>query len=145
MRIQSISEWVRRRWIYRKIKLMRAPRVRFVKPPLLIVTIILIAAAIFLLGGGIYDFVEKNVPAIIPGPGQRWTFFIKYNVSEQTLTESLYSMVFYGIGVIGCYLTFKSTRYAYRRRQAWILLSIGVSLILVAFLGCEWLLSLKTA
>ena len=144
-----MAEWIRRRWVYRKIRFFYAPRLRILKPPLFILIIALVMVTIFLLGGGVFDVVEKNVPTIVPSPSssassQQWTFFVRY-LSGQTLTESVYSMIFYAVGVAGFYLVFRSTRYAYRRRQAWILLSVGLCMVIMAFIGCEMLLTLKTA
>lgn len=144
MKGTRVAEWIRRRWIYRKIRFFYAPRLRILKPPLFIFIIALATITIFLLGGGVFDVVEKNVPTIVPGPGQQWTFVIR-SLSGQTLTESVYSMIFYAVGAAGLYLVFRSTRYAYRRRQAWILLSVGLCMVIMAFIGCEMLLNLKTA
>ncbi len=117
---------------------------RILKPPEYIWIATLVIVTVFLFGGGVYDFVERNIPMIVPGPGeQQWAFFIRYNLAGQTLSESVYSMIFYIIGIVGFYLLFRSTRQAYRRRQAWISLLIGIAMILIAFIGCEALLALK--
>lgn len=144
MKGARVAEWIKRRWIYRKIRFFYAPRLSILKPPLFIFIIALVTVTVFLLGGGVFDVVEKNVPTIVPGLGQQWTFVIR-SLSGQTLTESVFSMIFYAIGIAGFYLVFRSTRYAYRRRQAWILLSVGLCMVIMAFIGCEMLLGLKTA
>jgi len=149
MKDTRVMEWIRRRWIYRKIRFFYAPRLRILKPPLFIFIIALATITIFLLGGGVFDVIERNVPTIVPSPSssassQQWTFVIR-SLSGQTLTESVYSMIFYAVGAAGLYLVFRSTRYAYRRRQAWILLSVGLCMVIMAFIGCEMLLGLKTA
>lgn len=150
MKAARVTEWIRRRWIYRKIRFLYAPRLRILKPPLSIIVIALVTVTIFLLGGGVFDVTEKNIPTIVPGSSssassQQWTFFVKYNISGQTLIESVFSMIFYAIGVAGFYLVFRSTRYAYRRRQAWILLSVGICMGILGFIGCEMMLNLKMA
>ena len=145
MRTVRVTEWISRRWIYRKIRFLYAPRLRILKPPLFIIIIALVTVTVFLLGGGVFDVVEKNIPTIVPGPNQQWTFFVRYNLSGQTLTESVFSMIFYAIGIAGFYLMFRSTRYTYRRRQAWIFLSVGICMGILAFIGCETLLNLKMA
>lgn len=144
MKTERVTMWVRRRWIYRKIRFFYAPRLRVLKPPLSVIIIALVTVTVFLLGGGVFDFVEKNIPMIVPGSGEQWTFFIRYSLTGQTLIESLFSMIFYSIGIAGFYLVFRSTRYAYRRRHAWIVLSVGIGMVIMAFIGCEMLLNLKT-
>lgn len=142
MKSLQVIEWIRRRWIYRKIRFLYAPRLRVLKPPLFIIIIALVTVTIFLLGGGVFDTVEENVPTIVPGSNQQWTFFVR-SLSGQSLIESVFSMIFYAIGAAGFYLMFRSTRYAYRRRQAWILLSVGICMGILAFIGCEMMLNLK--
>jgi ABC-type uncharacterized transport system permease subunit len=47
------------------------------------------------------------------------------------------------MGIAGGYLAYRSTRYAYRPREARMFLLIGLALLIVAFLGSEILLTLK--
>jgi ABC-type uncharacterized transport system permease subunit len=52
-------------------------------------------------------------------------------------------MFFLVIGIAGGLLAFRSTRYAYRPREARMFLLIGVTMLFIAFIGCELLLMKK--
>lgn len=112
-----------------------------VKPSLLLMAVMTIALSIFLLGGGVYNILEKPY-AILPGP-RGFLVFYPYTLNEQILNESITVMVLYFIGVLGFLLMYQSTQYAYRPRQASTLLLIGGSLVILAYLGAEISLGLK--
>ncbi len=117
-------------------------RMMTVKPSLLLITVMIIALSIFLLGGGVYDILEKPY-AILP-VSTGFLVFYPYDLSLQSLTESMVVMVLYFIGVVGFLLMYQSTQYAYRPRQAFTMLLIGGTLVALAYLGCEYSLGLKT-
>lgn len=106
------------------------------KPSLLVIATLAVAASIFLLGGGIYDFLEKPLLAIVASGG-RLIVVYPYALNEQFLVESIIVMTLYAIGVAGFFLTYQSTKYAYRPRQAFILLLVGFFLIIAAYLLIE--------
>jgi len=106
------------------------------KPSIFFVAAIVVAGSIFLLGGGIYDLLEKPLMAIVASGG-RIIVVYPYALNEQFLVESIIVMALYAIGVVGFFLTYQSTRYAYRPRQAIILLLVGCVLIVTAYLLME--------
>ena len=109
------------------------------KPSLLLIAAIAIAASIFLLGGGLYDLLEKPLVAAFQAGG-RIIWYYPYGVSEQFIAESLFVMIIYAIAVVGLLLTYESTKYAYRPRQAFMLLLVGCTFVFVAYLCIEYLL-----
>ena len=112
------------------------------KPSPFLITLAAIALSIFLLGGGVYDILEK--PMSLVGLGEsRWIYYIPYRLNEQSLTESLIVMFLYAIGAIGFLLMYQSTKYVYKPRPAFILLLIGAVLIVLAYVGCEYQIWLK--
>jgi len=111
------------------------------KPSLLLIAVITIVLSIILLGGGVYDILEGPI-ALLPQTSGFLVFY-PYDLSEQFLNESITVMVLYFIGVVGFLLMYQSTQYAYRPRQAFILLLIGGTLVALAYLGCEYSLGLK--
>jgi hypothetical protein len=141
----NFADWIRRRGIYRRIRLIRLPRIRGIKAPTFIVILVWVAAAIFLLGGIIYNYTQWSSGSlvVVTNYNGQPVFYYPSDISKQLLGESLLSMTFYVIGIVGCYIAFQSTRYAYRRRQAWMLLSSGIALIVIAYLGLEVLYKLK--
>jgi len=107
------------------------------KPSVLVFAVVIIAASIFLLGGGIYDLLEKPFFAIFLEEG-RFIGVYPYSLNEQLLAESIFVMLIYAIGTGGLLLTYQSTKYAYRPRQAFMFLLIGVVFIVVAYICVEY-------
>jgi len=111
-------------------------RIVTAKPSLVVIALILIAASVFLLGGGVYDLLERPLVAVFQSGGTFISFY-PYALNEQLLIESISTMTFYTIGVAGFLLAYQSTKYAYRPRQAFILLLVGSVLIVVAYIFIE--------
>lgn len=106
------------------------------KPSVLVFAVMIIAASIFLLGGGVYDLLEKPFFAfIIEG---RFIGVYPYSLNEQLLAESIFVMLVYTIGAGGFLLTYQSAKYAYRPRQAFMFLLIGIIFIVVAYICVEY-------
>lgn len=116
-------------------------RVVTAKPSILVVAAVAVALCIFLLGGGVYDILEKPYIAI-PLQG-RWIFYYPYTVHEQTILDSLIAMTLYVIGVLGLLLMYQSTKYAYKPRQAFTWLMIGIVFIVIAYIYIEHTIWLK--
>jgi len=112
------------------------------KPSIFAVALIATAFSIFLLGGGVYDILEQPLVAI-PIGSSKIIFYYPYSVYEQTVLESLYVMMTYGLGVAGVLVIYQSTKYAYKPRQAFIMLLCGVVLILLSYFYIENLINSK--
>jgi hypothetical protein len=84
-----------------------------------------ISLATFFLAGGIYDLLEKPVSLLPRSTSQGWTFIYPGGLGAQTLNESILSGILYLLGLSGFYMLYRSTRFAYRPRNAYILLIIG--------------------
>jgi hypothetical protein len=106
------------------------------RPSVLIITAIMIAASVFLLAGGVYNLLEQ--PLLLWWTGERFIFYFPYSLNEQFVLESLFIMIFYALGAVGLLLTYQSTKYAYRPRQAFVLLLTGSLLILAAYICVEY-------
>lgn len=106
------------------------------KPSVLVFAVVIIAASIFLLGGGVYDLLEKPFFAVIIEG--RFIGVHPYSLNEQLLAESIFVMLVYSIGAGGFLLTYQSTKYAYRPRQAFMFLLIGIIFIVVAYICVEY-------
>jgi len=130
------------RWFKRKISslaffLQKAYwKIITAKPSIFVIAVIVVATCVFLLGGGVYDILEKPLVAVVASGG-RIIVFYPYALNEQFLMESIVVMVGYSIGVAGFLLTYQSTKYAYRPRQAYILLLVGCILIITAYVFVE--------
>ncbi|NIW16434.1 hypothetical protein GWM83_01875, partial [Candidatus Bathyarchaeota archaeon] len=95
--------------------------------------------SIFLLGGGLYDLLEKPLVAAIAAGG-RIIFYYPYGTGEQFLAESLFVMIVYALAAVGLLLAYESTKYAYRPRQAFMLLVVGFTFVFAAYICVEYLL-----
>ena len=126
--------------IAKKVREARLPRFPMYKPSTSLTIFLLIAVSIFILGGGVYDIMEKPL-TVLPTPSN--PIFYYPGMTDQLLNESLIFSLFLVMGIGGGFVAYRSTRYAYRPREAKMLLLIGVSLMLVAFLGCEILMTWK--
>jgi hypothetical protein len=119
--------------VLRTLKEFRLSRVLQLQPSTAVLLVLLIGLSIFILGGGVYDIMERPSHELFFYPG----------MSDQFLNESLIFMLFLVMGMSGGILAFRSTRYTYRPREAKMVLLIGFALLVVAFLGTEVILSLK--
>jgi hypothetical protein len=106
------------------------------KPSIFFIAAITVATSVFLLGGGVYDLLVKPYWAIFQSSG-RIIVFYPYDLNEQFLMESIVVMVGYAIGVVGFLLTYQSTKYAQKPRQAYILLLAGCVLVIIAYIFIE--------
>jgi hypothetical protein len=131
----GLKNWLRRApWRIRRglgniayrLRLVRTPGAAGIKGSWTILFIITIALATFFLAGGIYDLLEKPVSLLPRSTQQGWTFIYPGGLGGQTLNESLLSAILYLLGLSGFYMLYRSTRFAYRPRNAYILLIVGI-------------------
>jgi len=112
-----------------------------VKPSTLLIAVTVTAASIFFLGGGIYDILERPAFAVFI-QGRPYTVY-PYSLSEQFLGESMFVMILFGLGTAGLLVTYQSTKYAYRPRQAFMLLLMGALLMIVSYILVEYLFNVR--
>lgn len=124
-RFESFSFRLRR--LYRRIVTA--------KPSVFVIAAIIAGLSIFFLGGGVYDILEK--PLIAIPLGTQILFFYPGTINEQTILDSAFAMVTYFFGLLGLLLMYQSTKYAYRPRQAYMLLLIGVVFLVIAYFSIE--------
>ena len=111
-------------------------RIMTAKPSLFIVGVAAVALALFLLGGGIYDMMVKDIAVAYFASGG--TLYVFYpSLSEQFLLESMLVMIFGAIGFAGFLTAYRSTKYAYNPRQAYRLLLVGSALLLIGYILIE--------
>jgi len=110
------------------------------RPSNSLLAFLLIVVSIFVLGGGVYDILEKPI-SVLPTPTN--PIFYYPGMTNQTFNESLIFILFLVIGVSGGYLSFRSTRRVYRPREAKMFLTLGVAMMIIASIGCEILLMWK--
>lgn len=123
-----LSKW------FRKLREIRLPRFS-IKPSKNVITFVVIAVSVIILGGGVYNFLEWP-PLLVPYVNYPYWFIP--GMTEQSLSESIVFIFFLTLGIVGGVLIFRSTRYAYRPREAKLILAIGITLLLAGFLGSEY-------
>jgi hypothetical protein len=112
------------------------------KPSLLITSITIVGLAVFLLAGGIFSVLESIKYPVALYTGGRFLFFYP-SLNEQILSEGVLVTMLYALGVTGLAIMYQSTKYAYKPRQAYLTLFLGVSLFLIAYALIEYLLTSK--
>jgi len=148
----GLKNWLRRApWRIRRglgnvayrLRIVRAPGGAGLKGSWTILLLAVVGLATFLLAGGVYDLLEKPVSLLPRASQQGWTFIYPGGIGGQTLNESILSALLYLIGLGGFYMLFRSTRYAYRPRNAYILLIAGFAMTILVIYYAGALLSQK--
>jgi len=104
------------------------------KPSSLVISIVVIAYTIFLFGGGLYTIISSPLPAFYTGSG---FIFLYPELGRQFIADTVISVMLYAIGFAGLLAIYQSTKYAYKPRQAYMMLVIGVTLLLLAYIFLE--------
>jgi hypothetical protein len=104
------------------------------RPSNLLIPFLSIAFAVFLFGGGLYDLIEKPLPAVYYSGA---FLFLYPSISAQFISDSVVSMTCYGLGIIGLLTMYQSTKYVYKPRQAYMMLMMGIVLVLLAYIFLE--------
>lgn len=110
------------------------------RPSNLIIPVAAIAFAVFLFGGGLYDLIVQPLPAVYYG-GR--FLFLYPQLSEQFIGDSIVAMTVYSLGIFGLWSVYQSTKYVYKPRQAYMMMTIGVVLLLLAYIILEASIKIK--
>jgi hypothetical protein len=114
------------------------------QPFALIITVIIIGVTIFLLGGGLYTITTEG---ILPSwyDGSKFYFLWPGSMSDQFIAETVITAMLYIMGFAGFLSVYQSTKNANKPRQAYILMAVGISLILLSYICLESAVSIKRA
>lgn len=114
------------------LRIFRAPTARRMKPSTTLSIVVILVFVGFVLAGGIYDILENPI-SLLP-TATSYSVLIRGTLGQQTLNESLIAAFLYMLGFVGLYMLLRSTRYAYRPRNAYLLLILGtITVMLVVF------------
>lgn len=116
----SISRWFR--------------RISNSKPSAMTLGLIGIAFAAFLFGGGLLTLIER--PAVTVYTGTRF-YFLYPALDGQFVMDTVFSVMLYAMGLVGILLIYRSTKSAFKPRQAYMGLIIGFTLVLLAYIFLE--------
>jgi hypothetical protein len=96
---------------------------------------------VFLLAGGLYTLITKPPPAYV---GQSSIYFLYPGISGQFVSDTIIAFILYAFGFAGLFAIYQSTKSAYKPRQAYMLLIVGVAFLLLAYIILEGAISFKT-
>ena len=122
------------------LRIFRGPGSRR-KPSTTVLLILVLGIVKFILMGGIYDILEHPI-SLLPTPGG-YKVLIPGTLGQQTINESLIAGFLYMLGFGGLYMLLRSTRYAYRPRNAYLLLIVGTLVVLLVVFYSNSLLTQK--
>lgn len=123
------------------LRIFRGPTARRMKPSTTVIMIGVLLFVGFVLAGGIYDILERPI-SLLPSP-TGYSVVIKGTLGQQTLNESLIAAFLYMLGLGGLYMLLRSTRYAYRPRNAYLLLILGTFTVLLVIFYSTTLINAK--
>ncbi len=109
-------------------------RIQTTTPSLLILTIAGIGYSVFLFGGGLYTLITHPATAYL---GESTIYFLYPNISGQFVSDTIIACILYAFGFAGLFVIYQSTKSAYKPRQAYMLLIIGVTFLLLAYIFLE--------
>jgi hypothetical protein len=109
-------------------------------PTAFIVIAVVIFYAVFLFGGGLYTLINHPQPSAYVN---NQFYFLYPDISSQFISDTLISVTLYMLGFVGLLAVYQSTKSAYKPRQAYMLLIIGVSLLLLSYVFLEGSISFK--
>jgi hypothetical protein len=127
----SLSRW------YRKVVTT--------KPSNFVVTVVIIGLAIFLFSGGLFSITRENIMASWFNENTGRFYFLFPDLSDQFISDTVISMMLYTLGFAGLITIYQSTKSVYKPRQAYMMLIIGISFVLLSYLFLESAISIKAA
>jgi hypothetical protein len=140
MREQDMAKKVKKQATSTSFSLSRWFSKLSTKPSSLVTTIIVSAYAIFLFSGGLYTVISSPLPAFFTGKSY---IFIYPELGRQFISDTVIAAMLYAIGFVGLFAVYQSSKYAYKPRQAYMMLVIGVTLLLLAYIFLEDAIQIK--
>jgi hypothetical protein len=109
-------------------------------PTLTIITITGLAYAIFIFGGGLFTLINHPLPSAYINNN---FYFLYPQLSNQFISDTVIAVILYFLGFLGLLMIYQSTKSAYKPRQAYMMLVIGVTFLLLAYIFLEGAISFK--
>jgi hypothetical protein len=109
-------------------------------PSLTLITIVAIAYSVFIFGGGLYTLIERPLPSAYVNNN---FYFLYPSLSDQFISDTIIAVILYALGFGGMLMIYQSTKNAYKPRQAYMMLAIGVAFVLISYLFLEGAISFK--
>ena len=111
-------------------------------PTAFILTVIVLGYVIFLFGGGLFTLI--NWQTIQPSAYTGSSFlFIYPSMSAQFISDTIITATLFALGFVGLMSIYQSSKSAYNPRQAYMMLIIGVTFLLISYLMLELCIDIK--
>jgi hypothetical protein len=101
-----------------------------------------IGYTVFLFAGGLYTLIQKPPTAYL---GSSAIYFLYPGISGQFVSDTIIACILYALGFAGLFAIYQSTKSAYKPRQAYMLLIVGVAFLLLSYIFLEGAISFKTS
>ncbi len=115
-------------------------RLSTIHPSTVVIAAVFVACAIFIFSGGVWTVINAPPPAVYYNSE---FYFLYPSLTSQFISDTVISAVLYLLGFVGLLAIYQSTKNAYNPRQAYMLLAIGISLLVVAYIALEGSIAFK--
>ncbi|MFX1486528.1 MAG: hypothetical protein ACFFBS_05485 [Promethearchaeota archaeon] len=136
------------RFIRRPKLRLKKPRLELPKAPSPTVWYVICAVVIlFILAGGIYNIVNQPLPfGSNPDTGDPMLILRPPygTISDQFVLEGMIGGILIFCGFAGFVVIYESTKHVYNPSYALMLLIAGIVMIILAYIGAEWIIVIKT-
>ncbi len=116
-------------------------RISTSKPSTFAVTAIVVAYTIFLFGGGLLTIISHPLPSAYYN---NVFYFLYPDLGDQFISDTVISVMLYAMGFAGLLTIYQSTKYAYKPRQAYMMVVIGTTLLLLSYIFIEAAIRIKS-
>ena len=99
------------------------------RPLLPVAEFLIIGFTVFVLAGGLFVLTQGGQGLLNVQSGL--SFVYPGDINNQTTQEAIFSGLVYGLGFLGLYMIFISTRYAYRPNRAYGYLAFGMIMAVI--------------
>ena len=99
------------------------------RPFLPIAEFLIVGFTVFVLAGGLFVLTQGGQGLLNVASG--YSFVYPGDINNQTTQEAVFTTLIYGMGIVGLYMMFTSTRYAYRPKRAYGYLAFGMIMAVI--------------
>ena len=110
------------------------------KPSSMTIALIVIAFATFLFSGGLLTLIDQ--PPISIYTGSKF-YFLYPALDGQFVMDTFFSAMLYVVGLVGLLLMYRSSKSAFKPRQAYMMFLVGVVLVFLSYILLETTIELK--
>ncbi|TMI47250.1 hypothetical protein E6H17_06495 [Candidatus Bathyarchaeota archaeon] len=99
------------------------------RPLLPVAEFLIVGFTVFVLSGGLFVLTQGGQGLLNVASG--YSFVYPGDINNQTTQEAVFTTLIYAMGILGLYMMFMSTRYAYRPKRAYGYLAFGMIMAVI--------------